>query len=60
MRWQQEIPIALSATFFLRLLGIRINVARLGKVAGEMLLWQSGAVGKASVVTIVVFLSASH
>ena len=54
------VPVALTAAFFLGLLGIGVDVSRLGKVARKVLLWGSGAVGKASVVTVVVFLGASH
>ena len=56
----EDLPVAFATAFFLGLLGIRVDVARLGEVAGEVLLWGGGAIGKAGVVTIVVFLGASH
>ena len=53
-------PVALSTTFLLHLLGISIDVARLGKVARKVFLIRGSASSNAGMVTVVLLNSASH
>jgi hypothetical protein len=54
------LPVTLSSTIFLRFLGISIDRARLGEVAGEMLLGSGGTISKTSVVTVILLMGAGH
>ena len=49
-----DLPVTLATTVFLGLLRVGIDVARLGEVTRKVLLGQSGAVGKAGMITIVL------
>ena len=60
MEVSESLPVALSGTTLLRLVGLLAGVARLGKVTGEMLLGLSGTVGEAGVVTISELVGSSH
>jgi hypothetical protein len=55
-----DLPVALASTLLLVHGRISAREAGLAEVAREMLLWSSGAIGKANVVTITSFVSASH
>ena len=58
MEW--SLPITLASTLLLHFLRIGINVSILAEVAGQVLNFFSGAVGEASVVTVVLLVRASH
>ena len=53
-------PIALAAPLLLHLLWVGISMARLSKVARQMLLLSGSSVGKANMVSIVEFMRAGH
>jgi hypothetical protein len=55
-----SLPVTLSSTIFLRFLGISIDEARLGEVAGEMLLWSGSTISETSVVTVILLMGAGH
>jgi hypothetical protein len=55
-----SLPVAFATAILLGLLGISINEAVLGKVSWKVLLWGGSAVSKASVVTVVLLVGASH
>ena len=54
------LPVALATTVLLGLVAVGVHMARLGKIARQMLLGSGGAVGQADLVTIIVFVGASH
>ena len=54
------LPIAFASTFLLHLLRVGVDMARLGKVAREMLRILSSAVSEAGMVTVVLLVGASH
>ena len=56
----RNIPIALAAAILLDLLGVDIEMTRLGKEAGQMFSGTGGAGGEALVVTVVCLVGASH
>jgi len=53
-------PVAFASTVLLGLLGISIDEARLGEVAGEMLLGSGASISETSVVTIILLMGAGH
>jgi len=53
-------PVSFAATFLLDLLGICVGVARLGKVAREVVFWTGGAISETAMVAVVVLLGAGH
>jgi hypothetical protein len=53
-------PVAFASTVLLGLLGISIDEARLGEVAGEMLLGSGGSISETSVVTVILLMGAGH
>lgn len=55
-----NIPVSSTATVLLGLLRVSVDVARFGKVAGEMLLSARSAVGEAGVVAVVELVRSSH
>ena len=55
-----DLPVAFATSFLLDLLGISVDVSVLGEIAREMLDLIGSAVSKASVVTIVLLMGASH
>ena len=55
-----NLPIPFAGTFLLGLFGISIGIARLGKIAREMIFWSSTAVSQTSVITIVELVGTSH
>lgn len=57
---RQNSPIALARAALLGFVGVHIDVARLGEVAGKMLVRVSGPVGETSVVAVSVLVGASH
>lgn len=57
---KSRLPIALASTFFLHLLGVGIDMAVLAEVAREVLDVFGGTIGKASVVTVILLVRASH
>jgi hypothetical protein len=57
---QENLPTALAGAVLLGLLGVGVDMAGLGEVAGEMLGGQGGAVSKAGMVTIIVLVRLAH
>ena len=55
-----KLPVAFTATFLLDFLWIVANMARFGKVAWEVVFRRGSTISEPAVVTIVVFLGASH
>ena len=55
-----DLPIAFASTFFLHLLGVGINMAILGKVTGEMLVFVGCTIGKGGMLTVVLLVRAGH
>ena len=55
-----SVPVAFASTVFLGFLRIGIDEARLGEVAGEMLLGSGGTISKTSVVTVILLMGAGH
>ena len=53
-------PIGFTSSVLLGLLGIRVNVTVLGKIAREVLIGVGSAVSEPRVITIVVFMRAGH
>lgn len=54
------IPVAFSTTVLLGLVGVFVDMTRLGKISRKVLLRQGGPIGKAGVVTVSVLMGASH
>ena len=57
---RENLPAALASTVLFGLLGVGVDMARLGEVAGEVLDRQGSTVSEAGVVTIIVFVRLSH
>ena len=57
---REDSPIAFAATLLLHALRVAAGEALLSKVAWEMLLRGSSAIGEASVVTVGSLVSAGH
>ena len=55
-----NLPVALAPTLLLGGRGVGIGEASLAKIARQVLLWSSGAVREADVVTVGGFVGASH
>jgi hypothetical protein len=53
-------PVAFTTALFLHFLRVSVDMARFGEVAREMLFRSGGPIGKASVVTVVELVGASH
>lgn len=54
------LPIPFPTTFFLHFLRVSIDVARLGEIAGEVLLVGGGAGGNAGMVAVILLVGAGH
>jgi hypothetical protein len=54
------LPITLSTSLLLDAFGISVDMARFGKVSGEVIFSSSSSVRKAGVVSVVVLLGTSH
>lgn len=56
----KDSPVGFAAALLLGAAGVVAVVARLAKVAWEMLLWSGGSVGQANVVAVSGLVSTSH
>lgn len=59
-RDRRDLPVALATTVLLGLVGVFVDMARLGEVARKVLVRVSGAIGQASMVAVSVLVGASH
>jgi hypothetical protein len=57
---EEGLPATLAGTILLGLLGIGVNVAGLGEVAGEVLGGEGGAISEAGVVAVIVLVRLAH
>ncbi len=55
-----SVPVAFASAILLCFLGVSIDEARFGEVAGQMLLGSGGAISETSVVTIILLVGAGH
>jgi hypothetical protein len=53
-------PVAFASTVLLSLLGISIDEAMFGEIAGEMLLGSGSTISETSVVTVILLMGAGH
>ena len=57
---ETSLPISFPSAFLLHLLRVHIDMARLRKVAWEMLSGSSSSVGESDVITVILLVGASH